>query len=367
MMSDELLHDVGNVEMVVTEKCYVYYVDSNADDRCYFSIPLSAVLLNGAIMDLKPVSDRKSEGDELGEGRQTVVYEVLQPGGVRRDTEEWRRKVQILVNPPVFHLPRLRKSCFCQQNDENSYFPLDLRIWGSFFCDSSICGENLSEDGEFNQFREKEHPQAYLAQHKSCNSISLPLPISLPTAIDTMIEIAQAMASVHWGRDLPHRDLTNVVVSCKNTGSYQLEDFGLAETRSLDWESSAKPAAMIGSALYRAPEVFGLAGRSMARLKKCDVYSFGITCCEILTGALPFQDLRERDYGLGHTLPPDLNSDLKMVIEKCWHDDPQQRPNFTYILEELLRIKMNLDTVTDGLQHDIAQLRFDRNQVRDHR
>lgn len=73
---------------------------------------------------------------------------------------------------------------------------------------------------------------------------------------------------------------------------------------------------------------------------KADVYSFGMTCYEIVTGCIPFEDLSLQNYdhvfsGNQPLLPLDLDPLMKDVITSCWQLDPLERPSFEYIFREL--------------------------------
>ncbi|KAG0602762.1 hypothetical protein M758_10G039000 [Ceratodon purpureus] len=93
-------------------------------------------------------------------------------------------------------------------------------------------------------------------------------------------------------------------------------------------------------------------------LKAADVYSFAMTCYEVLSGEVPLAD-EERNLGqtavklavirdgLRPTLPADLNSDLKQLIEECWVGKPEKRPNFSSICEKL-------QTIQDRLRSSIS-------------
>jgi serine/threonine protein kinase len=84
-------------------------------------------------------------------------------------------------------------------------------------------------------------------------------------------------------------------------------------------------------------------------LKSADVYSFAMTCYEVLTGKEPFADELQNFQNrasvvssivsgdhLRPVLPGDLSPTLAKLIHSCWHDDPQQRPTFTEICSLLL-------------------------------
>lgn len=113
-----------------------------------------------------------------------------------------------------------------------------------------------------------------------------------------------------------------------------------------DFESST---GVLGTTIWRAPEVL-LALKNKDVLtselftEKADVYSYGMTCYEILTGHTPFE--REgylpttSNYelvlsGLRPELPNDLHPILKEVITNCWHHNPFQRPMFGEIVQAL--------------------------------
>lgn len=71
-----------------------------------------------------------------------------------------------------------------------------------------------------------------------------------------------------------------------------------------------------------------------------DVYSFAMTCYEVLTGKEPFEDelfegqLKCNEYNkviksrLRPKLPENLDDDLTSLIKSCWAHDPNYRPKF---------------------------------------
>lgn len=78
---------------------------------------------------------------------------------------------------------------------------------------------------------------------------------------------------------------------------------------------------------------------------KADVYSYAMTCYEVLTGLTPFADyVRSTLYekliaGARPELPIYLPASLSSLIKACWDTDPGQRPTFTTICEELRNIQ----------------------------
>lgn len=69
-----------------------------------------------------------------------------------------------------------------------------------------------------------------------------------------------------------------------------------------------------------------------------------MTCYEILTGHVPFET-HERTVsfdqvigGLRPPLPPSLSSGVRDLVSRCWHGDPNERPEFTEIVKLLVEV-----------------------------
>ena len=77
--------------------------------------------------------------------------------------------------------------------------------------------------------------------------------------------------------------------------------------------------------------------------EKCDVYSFGMCLWEILTQERVFSDLPSLEKLVfavveeGHrpAIPANCPTSLRQLITACWDADPQKRPSFQEILEQL--------------------------------
>jgi serine/threonine protein kinase len=71
-----------------------------------------------------------------------------------------------------------------------------------------------------------------------------------------------------------------------------------------------------------------------------DVYSYGMTCYEVLTGGKPFEGHPQSDYswvlgGNRPKLPNYSDPSTQALLAQCWHDDPSQRPTFESIEKQL--------------------------------
>lgn len=80
---------------------------------------------------------------------------------------------------------------------------------------------------------------------------------------------------------------------------------------------------------------------------KADVYSFGMTCYEILTGKTPFSGLQPSAVygkvlaGERPKLPGHIDTRLSSLIQMCWDTDAEKRPMFSEICSRLQTLKVS--------------------------
>jgi serine/threonine protein kinase len=186
------------------------------------------------------------------------------------------------------------------------------------------------------------------------------MPFPLPVAIDTMLQVAQAMRVLHE-KKLAHRDLktSNILVKPVDEGYLELYREGYLEVKLADFGSakayvnSSQTGDLTrntGTTVYGAPEIFEkekvLRERNFPR--KADVWSFGMTCSEILTGKMPFADDAYRSTlhkrivknGLRPSLPEECPDYLQFCIKSCWELQPQRRPSFSDLCRMLRHAKL---------------------------
>ena len=161
-------------------------------------------------------------------------------------------------------------------------------------------------------------------------------------------DVRRILLSIAWGmwalheHNIIHRDLkaSNVLVTKR------------LDCVVADFECSV---GVVGTTYWRAPEILqGVQNsdiKSRLFTKKSDVYSYAMTCYEVLTGCIPFEDLDGNCYdvviaGKRPKLPKRFFShDLQIVcqitpvykrlLERCWHANPLERPSFKDIVEQL--------------------------------
>jgi predicted ATPase/signal transduction histidine kinase len=100
------------------------------------------------------------------------------------------------------------------------------------------------------------------------------------------IGVAVALRSLH-ARGIIHRDVKpgNILVD-SGTGRVWLTGFGIASPLPRERQLPEPPAEIAGTLAYMAPEQTGRMNRSID--SRSDLYAYGVTLYEMLTGTLPF-------------------------------------------------------------------------------
>jgi serine/threonine protein kinase len=145
-------------------------------------------------------------------------------------------------------------------------------------------------------------------------------------ALWVAVDVARGLAYAERRLGLVHGDLKPSNLLITREGSVKVADFGLSLCPGLG--SDAEADALAGTFGYVAPEMYLEAPR---RTSQTDVYAFGATLYEAVTGRRPFPDdqpwlNRVRDPpDPRRTVPslPDLFADL---ILACLQRDPEARP-----------------------------------------
>jgi serine/threonine protein kinase len=218
-------------------------------------------------------------------------------------------------------------------------------VFPRFFC--RILRGILLKDGRFGFLMVKDHfDLRNLIEHqmgfingKDCG------PFSEGEAQLIMYDVALGVNWLH-SRGIIHRDLkaSNVLIREFKSG------WPKWACLVADYECSV---GVIGTGFFRAPEILQACKDQMVSEKlevfsrSADAYSFGMTCYEILTGKLPFEDhpLSGNRYALTNLVinqhfrpevPKYVENWARELLRMCWQSNPIARPSFGEILDLIL-------------------------------
>ena len=174
-------------------------------------------------------------------------------------------------------------------------------------------------------------------------------------AIGIALQMAQGIEAAHES-GIVHRDIKpqNIIISMD--GKVKVTDFGIARAAS----SQTMSATAVGSVHYISPE--------QARGGYCDtrsdIYSFGVTLYEMMTGKVPFEGDNTVTVALAHLeepmeRPSAVNPSVPVSLEKIILKCTQKKPEYRYgsmgeVIEDLRRalIEPDADFVEEAPRAD---------------
>ena len=142
----------------------------------------------------------------------------------------------------------------------------------------------------------------------------------------TIYQIVEGMKYVHF-KKIIHRDLkpTNILIA--TDGTIRISDFGISKLMSPEEQNS-----IVGTQKFMAPEILNEEDYD----EKVDVYSFGVLAFFVLSGGqMPVIKMRDQLRGKKAEIPSTFTTFAKDLINSCWNFDPDDRPSFSKICEQL--------------------------------
>eukprot|EP00768_Dysnectes_brevis_P005405 gnl/Dysnectes_brevis/3891_a5034_833.p1 GENE.gnl/Dysnectes_brevis/3891_a5034_833~~gnl/Dysnectes_brevis/3891_a5034_833.p1 ORF type:complete len:391 (-),score=87.01 gnl/Dysnectes_brevis/3891_a5034_833:196-1368(-) len=162
------------------------------------------------------------------------------------------------------------------------------------------------------------------------------------------IDMLRGLDHLHRISRMIHRDIKPQNILLNRKGVCKLSDFGVASAV-LKHDEEAVKQSFVGTLSYMAPERI----QSKAYGPASDIWSFGLTLMELLTGAYPYTSTRGSNGGmvpggvaltfwdaLKHIVqdpPPQLNSKYsdhcREFVSACLQKDPAKRPSAAELLQ----------------------------------
>jgi serine/threonine protein kinase/tetratricopeptide (TPR) repeat protein len=288
--------------------------------------------------------------EELGRGGMGVVYKT--------HDEKLDRPVALKVLKPEFVGDEDRRQRFLREARSAAAVTHPYR--------ASICEAGEADGTLFiaMEFVEGATLRSFLAKG----------PIPIPDAQRCATEIAEGLATAHQS-NLVHRDLKPDNVMLASNGHVKILDFGLAklvETRdeatTLSMTAAETPhaltteGAILGTPAYMSPEQ----ARGESVDSKSDIFSFGSTAYEMLTGKAAFRGPTHQDSLASilkdepvplQELNPKVSHELDHIINRCLHKKPEERYNDTRDLVAALRDLQDVATAPSPSQPILVQPR----------
>jgi hypothetical protein len=170
----------------------------------------------------------------------------------------------------------------------------------------------------------------------------------LLVAVDTMLQIAEGMTYLHE-QDIVHGDLNAKNILIKRVPIPEMEEASYVQAKVAGFGVFGEPRT--GTTGWMAPELFEeqYSQPNQEQFKASDIYSYAVTCFEILTSESPFAEAKNHaevraavKAGTRPHLPDSLPTSLQSLIRRCWDADASSRPSFSEICAELRQCKCDL-------------------------
>jgi serine/threonine protein kinase len=146
-------------------------------------------------------------------------------------------------------------------------------------------------------------------------------------------DVASGLDRLHSNRpQIIHQDIKPANILIDNNGNFTITDFGISSKISGN-HGSYYDELNSGTLAYMAPERFD---KDPKPIPESDIWAFGATLCEILTGQVPFGEdggLNQRNNKANLVSLSGLPSSISSLIRACLQKDPRKRPTARQIME----------------------------------
>ena len=156
------------------------------------------------------------------------------------------------------------------------------------------------------------------------------------TKMKILYGIAVGMNHIH-NKGVIHRDLKPGNVLIDEFFNPRITDFGLSKITQI----SQTQSTFSGTIKWMAPEILN---ENSYYSFPVDVYAYAIIIYEVISGIVPFgvnksqfNIMSDVVNNIRPTVPDNFPASYKKLMEECWNQDPNLRPTFSKIVQELAK------------------------------
>uniref|UniRef100_A0A7S2WMG1 Protein kinase domain-containing protein n=1 Tax=Mucochytrium quahogii TaxID=96639 RepID=A0A7S2WMG1_9STRA len=162
--------------------------------------------------------------------------------------------------------------------------------------------------------------------------------VSMHLILKMALDIARGIKYLHEKMQIIQRDIKGRNVLVDENLNAKIADFGLSRIRNTKDDQGLTAC---GTPAWTAPEVV----RMEDYTEKVDVYSFGVVLWELIMRNEPYEGeggiqiaYAAAEQGLRPPVPQFAPERYTGLMEECWADRPDDRPNFGEILGRLFQM-----------------------------
>jgi formylglycine-generating enzyme required for sulfatase activity/serine/threonine protein kinase len=156
--------------------------------------------------------------------------------------------------------------------------------------------------------------------------------------VTIMKKVAGGLIETHKSRVI-HRDIKPANIMVGPRGEVKILDFGISYSMTRSMTQLVDPGHLTGTWPYMAPEQFST--RYGRENEQVDIWGFGVTMYQLLTGQLPFSQKDQiKDRGERPFPPEGISRRLRAIILKCLEKDRRKR------FQNMQEVLAALNTVT---------------------
>jgi serine/threonine protein kinase len=279
-------------------------------------------------------------------------YRIIEPigaGGMGAVFKAWDKKLHRVV------AIKLLPTEYLSQQDRRRRFFQEARAASALNHPHILTVYEVGED-DGKPYIAMEYVEGDTLRHKIENRA-----LKIKDTLDIAIQISEGLAKAH-DLGIIHRDLKPENLMISRDGYAKILDFGLAKLvaqreRVLAADSEQKTllrvktesGTLLGTVNYMSPEQ--LLGQRVDR--RCDIFSFGVVLCEMLTGTCPFVNENRIDtmHAILHRPPRlpeadngNIPSGILSILTKALAKAPKDRyQSVSDLASELRKLKRDLE------------------------